>query len=224
MRLGSRSGLWIAIALAAAVLCVADYAAAGPILSPTSAVINSGGPGFGDINNTLNHAGLLVGFTSGVTDFDTYMAANPLHTFIFACCEWFSEANTTSASVTYDLGAASNIDALALWNEESSGIGTLNLFTSLDGISFSLLVAGLLPTDHNHGDFDYPADVFSFGSVNARYIRFDMSDCPQPDNDFPSCAIGEVAFRTAAAPEPGSLALLGIGLGALVLRNRSKKG
>ena len=43
---------------------------------------------------------------------------------IFAGFEWFSNSGTTAAVVTYDLGAVITIDRLALWNEESSGIGT----------------------------------------------------------------------------------------------------
>ena len=150
-------------------------------------------------------------FVSGVTDFDTYLATNPLHTLTFPGYEWFSNDGTTSASVTYDLGSLTNIDRLALWNEETSGIGTLNLFHSSDGINFAPLALGLKPTDNPLAN--YPADVFSFASVNTRYIRFDMSDCPQPNPaSFPSCAIGEVAFRKANVPEPASvLGLLAIG-------------
>ena len=201
-----------------ACIIAAPKADAGVIFSPASGVINSGGPGFGTLTETINQAGLLSNFVSGVTDFDTYLATNPLHTLVFSGNEWFSNSGTTSASVTYDLGSLTNIDRLALWNEESSGIGTLDLFHSSDGINFAPLALGLKPTDNPYAD--YPADVFSFASVNTRYIRFDMSDCPQPNpGSFPSCAIGEVAFRKAngpTVPEPASvLGLLAIGfLGA----------
>ena len=193
-------------------IIAAPKADAGVIFSPTSGIINSGGPGFGTLTETINQAGLLSNFVSGVTDFDTYLATNPLHTLVFFGNEWFSNSGTTSASVTYDLGSLTNIDRLALWNEEGSGIGTLNLFHSSDGINFAPLALGLRPTDNPFAN--YPADVFSFASVNTRYIRFDMSDCPQPDpGSFSACAIGEVAFRKATVPEPASvLGLLAIGV------------
>ena len=103
------------LALAAASVFVSP-AAAQVIIAPTGATIDSGGPGFGSIVNTFNQAGLSAGYISGVTNFNAYIASNPSHVQIFACCEWFSNFGTTSATVTYDLGSLKTIDALALWN------------------------------------------------------------------------------------------------------------
>jgi hypothetical protein len=203
---------------------------AGPIISATSAVINSSGPGFGTLTETFNQAGLLSGYTSGVTDFDTYLATNPQHTMIFSGFEWFSNSGTSSASVTYNLGFAQTIDAIALWNEESSGIGLLDLLTSLDGVSFVSLLSGLLPTDNPLTDplSTYGADVISFAALSAQYVRFDMSRCPQPvPGSFSSCAIGEVAFRSGQitqVPEPATLGIFLIGLAGLMYLWRRNAG
>jgi hypothetical protein len=207
-RLGVLATMVLASALAA------SAASGGVITSPVAGVINSGGPGFGTLTETINQAGLSSGFTSGVTNFDTYLAGNPTHTPVFDGFEWFSNFETTSASVTYDMGAIVAIRRLALWNEDFSGIGNLDLFTSTDGVNFSPLVNDLSPTDNPVAD--YPADVFSFPTTNARFIRFDMSECPQPDPaGFPACAIGEVAFDVSerqGVPAPASLVLIGLGL------------
>jgi hypothetical protein len=177
-------------------------ASAGAIISPISATINVGGPGFGSINDTLNQQGLTSGFTSGVTNFDAYLATTPLHTIVFSGFEWFSNFGTTGATVTYDLGAVIAIDRLALWNEESSGIGTLNLFSSTDGVTFTSLASNLHPTD-NPITSSYRADVFALTPTSARFVRFVITDSPQPNpGSFPSAAIGEVAFRVVANNPP----------------------
>ncbi len=195
--------------------------AIGAIYSPVAAQIDLGGPGFGSIDDTFNQSGLEHGFTSGASNFASYNPASVLHTILFSGAEWFSNQGTSHAIVTYDLGAIIGIDKLALWNEESSGIGRLNLLTSSDGVHFSMLAAGLVPT--NWPLAPYAADVFSFGAVTARYVRFDMSGCPQPNTgSFAACAIGEVAFEVASVPEPSNGALMVGGLGLLGLMRRRR--
>ena len=137
-----------ALILGAVVLGGAAPAEAAPILSAVSATIQAGGPGDGFIKNTHDQAGLIGTYTSGVTDFDTFLGTNPLHTSTYYGFEWFSTLNQTTAQVTYDLGSAHYIDRLALWNEESSGIGVLDLFYSLDGTNFFALALGLTPQDN----------------------------------------------------------------------------
>ena len=203
---------------------IASGVNAGPILSATSAQINSGGPGSGSINDTLNQNGLAIGYTSGVTDFDSYIASNPSHTSTYSGFEWFSNPGSNSASVTYNLGSLQTIDALALWNEEAAGIGVLDLFTSTDGINFSVLSLGLSPTDNSPYPAPYFADVFSFSPISTQYIRFDMSACPQQPANYTSCAIGEVAFRQGQSnvPEPSAITLLGLGLAGIGFSRKKK--
>jgi hypothetical protein len=76
---------------------------------------------------------------------------------------------------------------------------------------------------------DYGADIFTWSAVDLRFVRFDMSECPQPGGTgFQGCAIGEVAFGTAAAtvpvPEPLSLALVLTGLAGAGFVGRRRRG
>ena len=197
-------------------LLVPGAASAGVIIAPVAGVIDAGGPGAGSLSDTFNQSGLLSGYTAGVTDFDSYIATNPLHSIVFGGFEWFGNSGATSAQVTYDLGAISGIDALALWNEESAGIGVLDLLLSTDGISFASV--GVFNPFNNPRNSNYGAEVFSFGATSARYVRFAMSGCPQAEiGSYPSCSIAEVAFRTAdavggAVPEPATWALMILGM------------
>ena len=198
--------------LAAALL--STTANAGTIIGAQSAVINEGGPGFGSINDTFNQAGLSAGYTGGVTDFASYIASKPTHTVTFGGFEWFSNTGLDTASVTYDLGKLYNLSALALWNEESSGIGLLALFGSSDGNTFSS-IGSFSPAD-NPDNAPYLAQVFNITSTQSRYVRFDMSGCPQQPSAFVACAIGEVAFDATAAnavPEPSTWAMMLVGFG-----------
>lgn len=201
---------------------VATPTMAQTIIGAKSAVINSGGPGDGAIVDTYSQNGLATKYVSGVTNFDAYIAGNPRHTVNFQGFEWFSNRGTTSAVVTYDLGSVMQIDRVALWNEEFAGIGLLNLLTSTNGSTFTSL-GNFVPTDNppvSTSVTDYGADVFSFATTMTRYVRFSMSQCPQPNgNNYTSCSIGEVAFRTAtvngAVPEPATWALMLAGFGAV---------
>lgn len=209
--------------ISALMLMTSVSASAATIISAQSAVVNSGGPGFGSIANTHNKSGLSSTYTSGVTDFDTYIASNPIHNFVFSGNEWFSSGLT--AQVTYDLGSIFGIDRLALWNEDISGIGTLDLSASTDGITFASL--GSFNPIVGADNLSYSAQVFNFTAANARYVRFGMSGCPTKAGNFQACAIGEVAFRTAevsgAVPEPATWAFMLMGFGAIGGALRAKR-
>jgi len=216
-------------ALVALVASLARPVNAQFIISPTGGVINSGGPGFGTLTETWDQSGLLTGFTNGVTSFDSYIAGNPLHTSNFEGFEWFSNSGSTSASVTYDMGAIGSFDRLALWNEETSGIGRLNLSYSTDNVNFFSLASNLTPTDNPLVGIytPYGADIFSFGPTSFQWVRFDMDLCPQQNpGNFPGCAIGEVAFRTSGeevVPEPATMSLLATGLAGMAAARRRRK-
>jgi|GEM_PF-1686379 hypothetical protein len=214
----------IAAALSLAMLSSAQ---AGTIVSAVGATVLSGGPGIGDIADTYNLFGLFNDYVSGVTDFDSF-ASTQLHDFDYIGQEWFSNQGTTASVVSYDLGKVQKIQGMALWNEDGAGIGRLNLLGSTDGATWFSLLNNLRPTDNTY-EASYKADIYSWQSVSLRYVKLEMSACPQTQpasNILTACGIGEVAFNasvpTTAVPEvsPIGMGALGLGLMALGLRRR----
>lgn len=218
-----------AVRRAVGALAVLGLALGGPleaqrvVVAPTSGTVNSGGTSAGSsIANSYNQSGLLLGYVNGVTDWDAYIALLPLHSWVYTGNEWFSQVGVppVSASVTYDFGGVIALSRMALWNEDLSGLGQFDLLYSLDGITYSSLLSGQTATN-NAVRVDYGADVFTWAPTSMRYLRLDMSLCPQyqsVDTPYNACAIGEVAFARelslppSTVPEPATMALLATGL------------
>ncbi len=218
---------FVTASIAALAAAAAVPAAAAFILSPVGITSSSNNPFFGDPTVLINHGGLVTPFTSGVTNFDTYIAGNPQHTIFSAGAEWFSDYHTTGATLTLDLGSTYTLDRLAVWNDEYWGVGAIAVSTSFDGVTYTPNVSGLAPTDHPlNSPTTYGADVFALTTTSAHFVKLELSGCPQPDgNPDGGCGLGEIAFSAAtptATPEPAAFAILGIGFVALgALRRRS---
>ncbi|WP_205854204.1 PEPxxWA-CTERM sorting domain-containing protein [Phenylobacterium kunshanense] len=191
----------LALASAAAA-AIAGPAAAGVIISPKSVTILTGGTAAGyDATNIINQSGLSKRYVSGVTDFDTYIATNPLHAFDAG--EWLSEGPTTSATVLFDFGELVEITGLAFFNEDA---------TSMDFITFR---AGNSPTSlsgyggssvrvQNPFGVDYGPTVVNHQSIRRRYFAFNITGCNAAGAAHNGCGLGEVVFESSqAAPPPG---------------------
>ena len=94
-------------------------ASADVIRSPTSVISNSAGDYSATFSSTnmINQSGLSVGFTSGVTNFDTYIASNPTET-AYDSNGWDSLPGPTyPITIGFDMGAVYSLSRLALWND-----------------------------------------------------------------------------------------------------------
>jgi hypothetical protein len=262
------------------------------------------------IENTINQSGLSLGYESGVTDFDSYLASKPEHTSNAKGNEWFSRdfskpvkglssknngqklqgkkggskvanakalgknqqvgsfrsanakgsagkpgkkqkaaknsavAASTSAvakspivTITYGFGALTSINGFVLWNDEYAGIGTTELWSSIDGEEYTLL-STIKPEPSKFAPpnkiVPYLAQVFSFDPTIMLFFKLMIYDCPKPSanrDSFRGCGIGEVAFsavpsgpsQSPVVPVPAALPLLASAIGLFAWLGRRQQ-
>jgi hypothetical protein len=153
---------------------------ASSILSPTSVINNTLGVWGGySVETMIDQSGLITGFDSGVTDFDSYISSNPLHLSPSNSNTWASAYNATAGIVDFDLGSVFSVSDFAMWGD--NGVGTtsapknFNLFSSVTpDFSSAVSLGSFIGAPSSNGDI--PVQVFSFALTDARYIRFEIID------------------------------------------------
>lgn len=214
----------VGLGLLVAVATFAGTANAGTMISPVS-VSSDMGEFSGDfaLAYLIDQSGLSAGYTSGVTDFDTYFAGNPTaddSEFSY----WFPPANGPMGYLQFDFAQTVTLASMAVWNvPTASGIKTFNLVADDDGDftnggTITLLSAQEI--DNNGAANAVPAQIVNFTPTSLLAIRIEVTETQLPDTF--AAAAREVAFGTgtAAIPEPASIALLASGSLVLIRRRR----
>ncbi|MEW5685346.1 MAG: PEPxxWA-CTERM sorting domain-containing protein [Pseudomonadota bacterium] len=217
----------LALATAAAA-ALAGPAAAGVIIQPKSVTIVSGGTYLGNSPvNIINQSGLSKKYVSGVTDFDTYIASNPLHSTTAG--EWLSDGPTTSAIVLFDFGEVVDITGFALFNEDATSMGFTTFRAGNTPTSLSSY-AGNTFREQNPFGVAYGPTVVNHQRVSRRYFAFTITGCNAAGAAHNGCGLGEVVFESAQAapvagvPEPATWAMMIMGFGGIgaVVRRRNQ--
>ena len=186
---------------------------AGLMLNPGTVLANTAQRNASfPVTAAFDQSGLSTGYTSGVTDFDTYIAGNPTHPVNAANVFYLPNDFVTSGFINLDLGSAFVLEGLALWNWGSAaggpGITGMNIYSSPDATftapvlldTFGFVIAG--------GN----AQVKQFTTpTSTQYVRLEMTG-PR------SVGFGELAFEVV--PEPSSAVLLLGSAALLALRRR----
>ena len=117
------------------------------------------GPSY-SADNLVDGSGLGAGGTHSTDALDT----------------WVTASGDPTPQVTFDLGATYTLHTLQLWNyNESSrnrGAASITLYTSTDGVSFTMLTT--INPLRAAGAFD-TGEYFDLTGVEARYVRLDVT-------------------------------------------------
>ena len=155
-------------------LLFSSIAYSGVIIQPVDAIASGGSAGLGWLPvNAINQSGLSVGYTSGVTDFDTYMATSPVHDPVDSGNTWFSLSNQVVGYFDLDLGGTFYIESLALWNEGQAagqGVNSFALYGGTDPTFASAVHLG----NFNATDGLNTPEVFGFTPTMMSYLRIEI--------------------------------------------------
>lgn len=160
-------------------------------------------------DRTIDQSGLSVGYTSGITDFDAYVASSPMHVAVNIPANYGVSFTLPPVVVDYDLGEAVTTSRLAFWNYPhlDAGIVNFNVYTSTEaGFGASTLVGSFLAIDDGSG-LGLPGNsvqVFDLVDTTGRFIRIDVISTNGNGTGW-----SEVAFDVV--PEPATITLLALG-------------
>jgi hypothetical protein len=205
----------------AAILFSGAQARADFVLSAQSVL--SSPPPIGDFtfDRTIDQSGLSLGYTSGVTNFATYVAAAPIHTRNNTPPNFGATFSLPPVNVDYDLGSAFTVQRLAFWNYpfgDSGSVTALEVYTSsapdFSGAVFAGVFAPLPDGDGNINN----VQVFDLTDTGARYVRLRATAVAVPNGT----GWSEIAFDAAIIPEPASLATVCPAIAALAAAMRRR--
>ena len=168
------------------VTLVSTEASASAISSPTAVIGNSMGTAGDSTAHLIDESGLSILFTSGVTDFNTYIGSGPTHDVNADPNAWAGLGGPALGFLEFDLGSVYQLTDFVLWTQSNgNAVDSFNLFSAPDA-SFSTGVTNLGAFNAAIG---LGAQVFAF-SATSQFIKLQVNSV----HGGLDVNIGEVAF------------------------------
>lgn len=212
----NRSCLAFSVALS---LALASAGRGAVILQPAS--VSTGMGAVLAAGQVVDQSGLSVGYTSMVTDFDSYVASHPSATATTGSV-WTSSQGTRAGNFDLSFGTPYVVDAIAFWNlgtSDPSAIQTFTITLSNDpSFAVSTIFTGFTAGRPGTGQAA-DVQVFNFAPTSASYLRLGVVNTWSPTSF--GTGFNEIGVRVV--PEPGSVWLLGTGA-LLWAGRRGRKG
>lgn len=179
------------------------------------------------IANAFNQSRLSATYTSGTTDFDTFVASTTSNNQASPAGIFQAASNVKSGDIQVDLGTSMWIDKIALWNAANASSFRVTQLAVYAATSMSDTVGTLLGSFSPTGGGSTPtaaqAQVFDFTATDVRYLRIHVANAGGPQVVFNELAFDKTTAPAAAVPEPSSLACLAVaGLGMAFTSRRRK--
>jgi hypothetical protein len=196
----------IALSVPVAMFTIATDAQAIGVIRGSTATTDMG-TFTGAISNITNQSGLSATYTSGTTDFDSYVSST---TNSGTNSDYVWQSTTSTGFVTFDLGASYDLNALALWPVIATNVNAVRNFTlyadtDADTSTLGTSLGNFTAVAAVGGNLTIQSQVFNFNTTNTRYIQMNVTSNAGGTRS----GLQEVAFAQPVPWETDALSVIG---------------